>query len=109
MKLKGFDEFERKLMDLAKLDAVKICLAGGWYALGKANEDGVVPVDTGYMRANSDVIPYQDKGAEINYYADYAFYVEQNQPWLRPTLDSERNGIGQVMANEAKKQIEAKI
>ena len=92
-------------LDTSKLDAIikqlpgnrdKIVKAAAEHILGNARKKA--PIDTGFLRNNSDVVK-GDGYYNVEFYAEYAPYVELGtykmyaRPFLRTSVETERQGF----------------
>lgn len=111
-KIVGLEELVKQLNSLKDIDIVK-CLEAGGYKLMEGSMRRC-PVDTGNMRNSHAIVPMDDS-VEMHVNTDYAVHVhwgtskQQPQPWINITIDEDADQIVQACANEAEKQIQAKL
>jgi HK97 gp10 family phage protein len=111
--IKGMDELLVQLKELKDINLEKIGLAGGYELLKEASL--LCPVKTGYLKNSGMVEGVKDKGAEVSWGAEYAFYVEEGSskwsghPFVRPAIDAHSGDIVEKMRDELNKQIERLI
>lgn len=108
--IKGLRELQAQLKKLENVNPHSL-LAGALILQKYSMENA--PVDTGFLR-NSAISRETDKGAELAYQANYAYYVEfgtskqEAQPYIRPAIDEHSDEVLQAVADQIQKDIEAK-
>jgi len=106
--IKGLAELNKQLENLGEINIPRASLAGA-LVLQRYSQINA-PVDTGFLRNSAESRKSQN-GAELEFAANYSYYVEfgtskmEAQPYVRPAIDGHFKEIVEAVKEEVQKDI----
>jgi len=91
IQIQGLDELLKQFGNLENMETGD-ALLGGAYILQEESMRNA-PVKTGFMRNSHQSTKTGKDEVEMAVTAEYAYYVEQKKPYVRPAIDSKEKEI----------------
>ena len=99
--IEGMAKLNAQLKKLGNLSG-KAILAGALKLQELSQKN--CPVDTGFLRSSAESTSISDTEAEMAFTAGYAWYVEEDQPYVRPAIDEKSNEILEAIKNQIQQE-----
>jgi hypothetical protein len=107
--IEGLKQLLKQFENLKNIDPVELASVGAYTLLAESQK--LAPVKTGFLRNSGYVEEVPNKGANVVYGANYAYYVEYGTAkwagvsFIRPAIDSK----GDLMVSNMKSNLESQV